>query len=382
MKTEFSDMFAASSWLMEPKSLRGLVKRAELATRGEIQAAMAAFHEAERTRERALTLVGDVAVIAMSGPITYRSSWMSMFFGGATIEDMQAQFRMALEDDAVRAIVFRCNTPGGTVEMVPEFADEIFAARGVKPVIALADTMIASAGIWLAAQADSIWVSASSQVGSIGVYTEHEDISGMLEQAGVKITQIAYGDHKLDGSSFLPLTPEAQKDLQGEVNQVGREFDAAMARGRGVPVKVVTASFGQGKVFRGRAVIAAGLADKFGTAGAVMKRFSKGRVTAEGIAPVLAGLDVAPGELFAQDPVPAVPPVVATIPVCTTCSTACECPGATCEPGCGGCAQDCPCFAPAPAVVDTEALRKMGEALLARQADVDLTESTLAIVRL
>jgi len=370
MINEFKSFLGSGLWSVESRALQSLVNRAENVTAQELEAAFSAFSEAT-SRKPALSMVGDVAVIGMSGPITYRETWMSMFFGGASIESMQNQFRMALADEDVKAIVFRCDTPGGTVEMVPEFADEIFAARGVKPIVAVADTMICSAGIWLAAQADQIWVSSSSLVGSIGVFMEHEDLSGMLEQAGVKITTISYGEHKTDGSQWLPLADEAQKGFQADVNQMGREFDGAMARGRGVSTKVVADTFGQGKVFRGRAVISAGLADKFGTAAVMMKRVTKVRAAGPGLAL----------EAAVTTPVPAAASVLATIPKCTTCATGCDCPGAACNPGCETCGAECPCFITELQADNSESDAE-AEALAtgARQADVDLTESTLALM--
>lgn len=280
MNHEFAQLIGGSRWLMEPKAFRAMVKRAETATADAIHAAVKAYAD----RPPSLNMLGDVAVINMCGPITYRPSFFSMFFGSATIEEMQTQFRMALRDDSVKSIAFRCDSPGGAVDYCPEFADEIFAARGQKPIVACADVMICSAALWLAAQTDAIYVSSSSCVGSIGVFLEHVSIQKRLEQAGVKVTLVAYGDHKTDGNEYEDLTPEVQAELQAIVDEVGAEFDAAMARGRGVSKKVVADSFGQGKVFRGKKAITAGLADKMGTFAQVMGKMTKGRSMAAAVA--------------------------------------------------------------------------------------------------
>jgi signal peptide peptidase SppA len=322
---------------MEPKAFRAMVKRAETATPEAIHAAVQAYAD----RPPSLHMLGDVAVIPMCGPITYKRSWFSMFFGGATIEDMQTQFRLALRDDSVKSIAFRCDTPGGTVDYVPEFADEIFAARGQKPIIALADTMICSAGIWLASQADAIYVSSSSSVGSIGVFLEHVSFAKMLEQAGVKVTLISYGENKTAGNEYEDLTPEAEADFQALVNDVGAEFDGAMARGRGVSRKVVADAFGQGKVFRGKKIIAAGLADKMGTFTQVMGKLTKGRgmVAAGGvdihatIEPVTVPEARKTGMGSRQDE-----------DCCHSCSEACPCEHtSTCPADCPTCEAGCQC---------------------------------------
>jgi signal peptide peptidase SppA len=273
MNHEFAHILGSSRWLMEPKAFRAMVKRAETATPEAIHAAVQAYAD----RPPSLNMLGDVAVIPMCGPITYKRSWFSMFFGGATIEDMQTQFRLALRDDSVKSIAFRCDSGGGEVTMIPEFADEIFAARGQKPIAAVVDSCMCSAALWLGAQADAIYVSSSSMVGSVGVYLEVEDVSEMLAKAGIKIEQIRYGENKGDDVPYKPLTDEARADLQAMVNDVGAEFDGAMARGRGVSRKVVADSFGQGKVLRGKKIIAAGLADRMGTFSQVMGKLTKGR---------------------------------------------------------------------------------------------------------
>lgn len=397
MNHAFADIIGGFRWLMEPKAFRAMVKRAESATPEAIQAAIQAYGG---DRPPSLNMLGDVAVINMCGPITYKRSWFSMFFGGATIEDMQTQFRMARRDDSVRTIAFRCDTPGGITDMVAEFADEIYAARGDKPIVAFADTMICSAGIWLASQADSIYVSSSSQVGSIGVYLEHESVAGMLEKLGVEVTLISYGAHKVDGNSYEPLSDEVKASLQQDVNDVGAEFDGAMARGRGVSRKVVTDSFGQGKVFRGKKILAAGLADKMGTFGQVIGKLTKGRAMALGGVAIQAATADEPDRLNQSTPHPIgdeVPVMLAPGAVlieplarktgmgsrqdggCQTCSEACSCDQEeTCPADCPDCGPGCPCAKPEEDV-KTEADPKSLAPLDAQQAAA-ADQDALAIV--
>ena len=87
----------------------------------------------------------------------------------------------------------------------------------------------------------------------------------MLEKAGVKVTLISHGAHKVDGNAYEPLSAEVEAEIQKQVDEIGGWFDAAVARGRGVTVKAVLEQFGQGQVFRGKEALARGLADKSGT---------------------------------------------------------------------------------------------------------------------
>lgn len=305
MNYEFAKLLDGSRWLMEPRAFRAMLKRAEAATPDAIQAAIKAYNP-----QAGPQMFGDVAVINMCGPITYKSSWFSMYFGGSSIEEIQSKLRAALADPAVKTILFRGDTPGGCCEMVPEFADELFAARGPKPLIAASDTMIASAGYWLLSQCDTIYASTSSRLGAIGVFTEHDDISGMLEKAGIKVTLISHGAHKVDGNPYEPLPDDVRAEIQEDVDAVGDLFDNAVARGRGVTKKVVLDTFGQGDVFSGKEAIALGLADKQGTFFQVLAKLTKGRGGAGTRASVTVGKPAAAAKTPAT-PAPAAAPVIA-----------------------------------------------------------------------
>ena len=95
----------------------------------------------------------------------------------------------ALSSRQIRMSVFDGDSAWGEVDGTPELASEIFAARGQKPIIAVVNTLAASAAHWLAAQADEIVISPSAQAGSIGVWVLHQDLSGQLEKMGVNRTR-------------------------------------------------------------------------------------------------------------------------------------------------------------------------------------------------
>lgn len=275
MNKKFAGLFGSSRWLIERQAMLGLVQKIEHLTPEALQVAeQAAVAYSGKTDP---TMVGDVAVIPVCGPIFYKPSWYAMYFGGAVLTTIRAQFRTALNDPNVKAIVFPFDSPGGIIDMVPEFAKELFAARGTKPMIGVADTMIASAAYWLAAQCDQIYVTESSRVGSIGVYSEHFEYSKMLEQIGIKVTLIAYGEHKVDGNPYEILDDAAREWIQASVNRAGDKFTLASARGRGVTKKVVLDTFGQGRMFDGEQAIELGMADKIGPIDQVLARVSKSK---------------------------------------------------------------------------------------------------------
>jgi signal peptide peptidase SppA len=208
---------------------------------------------------------GAVAVVPLYGMLAHRGSIWSYFFGGATVEALTEQLRGAVNDPRISAIVLDVDSPGGDVEGIDELASEIYNARKQKPITAVSNSLCASAAYYLASQASEIMVSPSSLTGSIGVYTVHEDDSRFLDNAGVAITMIKYGENKGEGNPYEPLTDPARAHLQEMVDTFGQMFDKAVARGRGVKADDVHAKFGQGRIYDAKKAVSLGLADKVGT---------------------------------------------------------------------------------------------------------------------
>ena len=165
----------------------------------------------------------------------------------------------------MKAIVLRVNSPGGTVDAVPTLAAEIYATRGQKPIVAISDTLNASAALWISSQADQLLVEPSSQTGSLGVLVAHEDVSKMLEQMGVKVTLIHAGRHKVDGHPFAALPEDMHARWQAEINEVRDEFVAAVARGRRTSQRGVREKHGEGLMYSAKDAVKLGLADRIGT---------------------------------------------------------------------------------------------------------------------
>ena len=337
-----SELLGNSMWLMEPRAFKSMLER----LRASVEANAAVLTAPVVAGPVKPRIIGTAAVIDVTGPITYKATWFSMLFGGATIESLRTQFQAALADPAVKTVVFRFDSPGGTVEMVPEFAAEVAAARGTKPIVAVTDTLAASAAYWIAAQCDTIYVSASSVVGSIGVYTYHEDVSELLKTMGVKVTFVYHGENKVAGNSYQPLDDATKADIQQRVDEIGAEFDKAVAKGRGVSVGAVLEKFGQGRVFRGKKAIELGLADKAGTALQVIGKMSGTENRMMTRAEMLSATAIsADGEEEPTDG-PELEP-------CEQCDANCQCKQSAsgpCDAGCESCAESgkgCACQATA-----------------------------------
>lgn len=208
---------------------------------------------------------GAIAVIPLYGVIVPKATMMTAMSGGMTLQDFRGMLRGAVDDPDVAAILIDVDSPGGSVDQVPETAAEIRGAAARKPVWAIANTDCYSAAYWLAAQASQLWVTPSGGVGSVGVYAVHEDWSGYNEKAGVAPTYISFGDHKTDGNPDEPLAGEALAKIQADVNTYGAMFVADIAKGRNVTRAVVEETFGQGATVLARDAVSRGMADRVGT---------------------------------------------------------------------------------------------------------------------
>lgn len=209
--------------------------------------------------------VGMVAVLPLYGVLVPRANLMTETSGGTSVEKLQAAFRQMMADPAVSSIVLDVDSPGGAVSGIPELASEIYRARGVKPVYAVADTMAASAAYWLGVQADALYASPSAEVGSIGVLAAHEDISGQMEKEGRRMTLISAGKYKAEGSPYEPLSEEAHGAIAERVSEYYGMFVGAVAKARGVPPETVRSGYGEGRVVGARKAKAEGMIDGIAT---------------------------------------------------------------------------------------------------------------------
>jgi signal peptide peptidase SppA len=226
--------------------------------------------------------VGDIAVIRLAGFITQKPSLFSFLFGGTSAEAFAREVTAAMREPSVGAVVLDVDSPGGSVFGVPEAATAIRASRGSKPLVAVANPIMASAAYHLASQADEVVASQSALVGSIGAFALHVDESAAIEGMGLKVSEITFGRRKAEESSLKPLTEEARAGIQSRVDYYGRLFEADVAKGRKTSVETVRARYGEGAVFVAPEAKSAGLVDRIATLEDVITELARGKRTEAG----------------------------------------------------------------------------------------------------
>jgi capsid assembly protease len=237
----------------------------------DVHAALAAATTPEGRRGSA------VAVLPLYGVLSQRVGPLADISGGTSLERFGSAFRSVLADPQVGSIVLDIDSPGGSVFGVTELAAEIARARGQKPVVAVANSMAASAAYWIATAASELVVTPSGVVGSIGVITSHTDESKAEEMQGLKTTVLTAGKFKAEGHPYEPLADEARAAMQAKLDTYYAMFTGDVARYRAVEPARVRGGFGEGRVVTAKAAQAEGMVDRVATLQETIERLATGR---------------------------------------------------------------------------------------------------------
>ena len=211
------------------------------------------------------------AILPVEGVLSKRVSLLHDISGGTSTEKMSIQFQAALEDPTVKEIVLHVDSPGGAVDGTKAFADQVYAARGKKPITAYIDGLAASAAYWIASAADKAYIrDSTTMVGSIGVVATHVDQSQAEAKDGIVVTEITAGKFKRADSQHAPLTTEGRAMIQDRVDALYEIFVSDIARNRGVSADTVLTDMADGRVFVGLDAIERGLVDGVATLGELL----------------------------------------------------------------------------------------------------------------
>lgn len=206
------------------------------------------------------TVQDGVAIIGMQGVMAPKANLMMQISGGTSAQLLRQDIQAAAADPKVKAGILYGDTPGGNVLGIAEAAQAWKAFADAKPAITYSDGMLASAGYWVGSAAPAIYVSGPMvNVGSIGVRTEHVDVSMAQAAQGIKRTIIAAGRYKAAGDG--PLDPKTLEYKQAQVDYLYSLFVDWTAQMRGASVDKVLADMADGRIFIGEQAVSAGLVD-------------------------------------------------------------------------------------------------------------------------
>ncbi len=181
----------------------------------------------------------------------------------ADAQETLRQLRRFREDDNIKAIVLRVDSPGGVVGPSQEIYREVEKTRQVKKVVASMGAVAASGGYYVVASADGIIANPGTITGSIGVIMEYTNFKELLTKIGLAAVVIKSGEFKDTGSPVRDITPKEEKYLKQFVNELHEQFVAAIAAGRKMEIEAVR-QLADGRIYTGADAKSLGLVDRIG----------------------------------------------------------------------------------------------------------------------
>ena len=200
-----------------------------------------------------------IAVIFAQGEILYGEGGPDVIGQGI----MTKAIRKAKEDDKVKAIVLRVDSPGGSALVSDIIWREVELAKESKPVVVSMGNVAASGGYYIAAGANKIFAEPTTITGSIGVFGTIPNMAELADDIGINAEQVGTNKNSVDYSLFEPMTDEFRVVVQEGVEDVYEIFLSRVAAGRGITIAEAD-SIAQGRVWSGVDAKRLGLVDELG----------------------------------------------------------------------------------------------------------------------
>jgi len=183
--------------------------------------------------------------------------------GGVDGDAVLKQVKTFADDDAIKAVVVRIDSPGGSVGPSQEIHDEVAKLAKKKTVVCSLGNVAASGGFYIAVACPKIVAAPGTLTGSIGVISQFPNVKGLAERFDVKMETVKSGKLKDAGNPFRDMTPEDRAYWQDLIDRVYGQFVAAVAEGRRLDEDEVR-KVADGRVITGAQAKDLGLVDALG----------------------------------------------------------------------------------------------------------------------
>jgi len=193
---------------------------------------------------------GNIGVVEVTGPIISSQK---------IIEDIQ----WFIDDDDIKAIVLRVDSPGGGIGPSQEIYRELMKNRDAKPVIASMGSVAASGGYYIACATQGIVANSGTITGSIGVIMEYANIEQIVQKIGISPVVIKSGEFKDMGSPVRALKESEKQLFQNLVDELHAQFVSDAAAARDMETDVMS-KLADGRVYTGQTAMKLKLVDRIG----------------------------------------------------------------------------------------------------------------------
>lgn len=184
--------------------------------------------------------------------------------GESKVDRIKDQLKRAVEDESVKAIVLRINSPGGEVTASDTIYNAVLQAREKKPVVVFMDAMAASGGYYVACGATEIVAGETTLTGSIGVIIQSISYGDLMGKVGVETRTFKSGEFKDMLSGSREMTEPERELVDGLVMEMYDRFVGIVSEARNIPEPKLRTEIADGRVFTGRQAHEAGLVDSNG----------------------------------------------------------------------------------------------------------------------
>lgn len=203
--------------------------------------------------------VDKIAIIYAQGEIFYGEGSKEIIGQGA----INRALDKARDNDNIKAIVLRVNSPGGSALVSDIIWREIELTKKIKPVVVSFGNVAASGGYYIAAGADKIFAEPTTITGSIGVFGTIPNINELAADIGINAEQVGTNKNSIDYSLFEPMTDAFRNQVQEGIEDTYETFLQRVADGRNMSVEAVD-EIAQGRVWSGVDAKELGLVDEIG----------------------------------------------------------------------------------------------------------------------
>jgi protease-4 len=193
---------------------------------------------------------GNIGVVEVTGPILSSKK---------IVEDLKG----FMDDDAIKAIILRVDSPGGGIGPSQEIYRELMKTRDAKTVIASMGSVAASGGYYIACATQGIVANAGTITGSIGVIMEYANIEQIAKKIGISPVVIKSGEYKDMGSPMRELKDSEKQLFQNLVDELHAQFVSDAAHARNMETDVM-AKLADGRVYTGQTAMKLKLVDRIG----------------------------------------------------------------------------------------------------------------------
>lgn len=203
-----------------------------------------------------------IAIIYATGPIMTGKSQSGLLGSTMGSETIIKAIQTAKNDDTVKAVLLRVDSPGGSALASDLMWRELENLN--KPVVASMSDVAASGGYYISMGADHIFAEPGTITGSIGVVGGKVALKGLMEKIGVTTTVISRGKNSGVMSPLTPFSDSERVSMQKMMNDIYAQFTSKAAAGRKMPLEKLVALAG-GRVYTGEQALENGLVDSLGT---------------------------------------------------------------------------------------------------------------------